>query len=80
MALLSMEDFISEFNFHDHHDVKRLIEDGMPFRMDGKCYRFDADECREWFLRGWFDGLSKKEKCLKYKQFRGLVKEICDED
>lgn len=74
MVLLSMEEFISVFNFHDRHDVKRLIEDGLPFRMDGRCYVFDLEECRYWFLRGWFDGLSDEEKYAKCKQFYGLVK------
>ena len=33
-----------------------------------------VEECRYWFLRGWFDGLSDEEKYAKCKQFYGLVK------
>lgn len=74
MVLLSMEEFMYEFNFDSQTNVKIQIKAGMPYRMDGRCYRFDLEECREWFLHGWFDGLSDDEKRLKHKQFRGLVK------
>lgn len=74
MVLLSMEEFMYEFNFDSQTNVKIQIKAGMPYRMDGRCYRFDLDECRYWFRLGWFESLSDDEKRLKYKQFRGLVK------